>query len=167
MQAALTSWVQLCEAMASWRIIQDEGLRSELTLLMQAFKANLVRPCAPVDGVWYLCMTFSSCAMLRVGACLQNLSFLARASLGTGQGKRYLPGSSSWGKPFLCAMRGSSLAMPWRGSCLRSLGASLVYLTSCTISLILMICEQGAQWEPYWAALEQPVREKLTIMYGL
>ena len=42
LQAALTSWVQLCEAMASWRMIQDEGLRNELTLLMQAFKANLV-----------------------------------------------------------------------------------------------------------------------------
>ena len=47
-QAALTSWVQLCEAMASWRVIHDEGLRNELTLLMQAFKANLVRPLAPV-----------------------------------------------------------------------------------------------------------------------
>ena len=41
-QAALTSWVQLCEAMASWRMMQDEGLRNELTLLLQAFKANLV-----------------------------------------------------------------------------------------------------------------------------
>ena len=26
---------------------------------------------------------------------------------------------------------------------------------------------QGGQWEPYWAALEQPVRDKLTVMYGL
>ena len=48
-QAALTSWVQLCEAMASWRMIQDEGLCNELTLLMQAFKANLVRAHTPVQ----------------------------------------------------------------------------------------------------------------------
>ena len=34
--------MQLCEAMASWRMMQDEGLRNELTLLLQAFKANLV-----------------------------------------------------------------------------------------------------------------------------
>ena len=26
---------------------------------------------------------------------------------------------------------------------------------------------QGGQWEPYWQALEQPVRDKLSIMYGL
>jgi len=48
-QAALTSWVQLCEAMASWRMIQDEGLCNELTLLMQAFKANLVCAHTPVQ----------------------------------------------------------------------------------------------------------------------
>ena len=35
------------------------------------------------------------------------------------------------------------------------------------MSLTLGASGQGGQWEPYWAALEQPVREKLTIMYGL
>ncbi len=35
------------------------------------------------------------------------------------------------------------------------------------MSLTVVASGQGGQWEPYWAALEQPVREKLTIMYGL
>jgi hypothetical protein len=42
-QAALGAWVPLCESVASWRMIQDEGLRNELGVIMQAFKANLVR----------------------------------------------------------------------------------------------------------------------------
>lgn len=41
-QGVLGAWVQLCEAVASWRLIQDEGLRNELSVIMQAFKANLV-----------------------------------------------------------------------------------------------------------------------------
>ena len=57
MQAALTSWVQLCEAMASWRMIHDEGLRNELTLLMQAFKANLVHLRAPAAVLVGLCVS--------------------------------------------------------------------------------------------------------------
>ena len=56
-QAALTSWVQLCEAMASWRMIHDEGLRNELTLLMQAFKANLVHLRAPAAVLVGLCVS--------------------------------------------------------------------------------------------------------------
>lgn len=43
LQAALGSWVPLCEAVASWRMIQDEGLRNEINVIMQAFRANLVR----------------------------------------------------------------------------------------------------------------------------
>lgn len=42
LQAALGSWVPLCEAVASWRMIQDEGLRNEINVIMQAFRANLV-----------------------------------------------------------------------------------------------------------------------------
>ncbi|CAL8464616.1 g4151 [Coccomyxa elongata] len=41
-EAALGSWVPLCEAVASWRMIQDEGLRNEINVIMQAFRANLV-----------------------------------------------------------------------------------------------------------------------------
>ncbi len=46
-QAGLVAWVPLCEAIASWRMIQDEGLRNELSVIMQAFRANLVRPTKP------------------------------------------------------------------------------------------------------------------------
>lgn len=47
LQAALGSWVLLCEAVASWRMIQDEGLRNEINVIMQAFRANLVWPLHP------------------------------------------------------------------------------------------------------------------------
>lgn len=72
-QAALTSWVQLCEAMASWRIMQDEGLRNELTVLMQAFKANLVSSLLTLHNhprtAWpqmYMCMGDGLCDMVTV-----------------------------------------------------------------------------------------------------
>lgn len=52
LQAALGSWVLLCEAVASCRMIEDEGLRNDSKVTMQAFRADMVRTSLPSSLEW-------------------------------------------------------------------------------------------------------------------
>jgi hypothetical protein len=136
-QGVLGAWVQLCEAVASWRMIQDEGLRNELSVIMQAFKANLVG------------------AHFRQGLCWAlGPGSHAQATLSL-QHVKINPGVTSFVPPGTRICTWSHPALPW---------SSLGYTEAATGALKRPHSMQVGQWEQYWGLLDPPVRDKLAMM---